>query len=662
MADPKRVDAAGSGLGNVAALLELFGGRQQTTQNTADTSALQNVLAQLQGQDPTALLNSIFAQAAGQMPGLQARFSNAVGARSGGNSAVQTALSQLLQDTVLRGQQQVAQQQAQNLQTQGQVADSIARATSGQRVQSGTNLGRAAGGLGALQAASGLWNSDAGKKVRELAGGLFSSGGGDAAANFSSALGSSMDFLGGGDAVTPLTDTAAFGSNFGDFGSAFGDVFSSDTGGSVADFFSSESGGEGSGLLDQAGDFFSGLFDGFKDGGLVGRDDDDHRKQLLQKLNANRQPQKPGGFGGADARYSGSEEKKEEKPQRGGSNLRVEEALKRSGFADGGQVSVRSGGGRRSSAPSYTPNAVVQSQAQQVPGMTLNPQILRQLLMPAQTPNEGDNTNEGNNATFGIGPLGQAASMQNNAVAEAFGKAALGQMSPVGIPGLTSSPLGLLMTMLNVGMSQQGAFDALNDAPDPIAALAAAQGWISPQAAAGVGSDNLAAAANAMSSMTQVSPMDALMQITNAFGTGPGGYGVGGNSGDSGGFGGYGTSGHSGSVSVGSIGVSDTGFGEAAADTGSFGDASDGGGTGDATSDGGNEGGVGSGTGEGGTGGGGAGYRMGGSVQGPGTGTSDSIIARLSDGEYVIPADVVDRLGVSFFDNLRAQFHTPAGK
>jgi len=54
------------------------------------------------------------------------------------------------------------------------------------------------------------------------------------------------------------------------------------------------------------------------------------------------------------------------------------------------------------------------------------------------------------------------------------------------------------------------------------------------------------------------------------------------------------------------------------------------------------------------------GFKRGGEVDGPGTGTSDSIPARLSDGEYVIPADVVERLGVGFFDRLRAQFHTPA--
>ena len=50
-------------------------------------------------------------------------------------------------------------------------------------------------------------------------------------------------------------------------------------------------------------------------------------------------------------------------------------------------------------------------------------------------------------------------------------------------------------------------------------------------------------------------------------------------------------------------------------------------------------------------------------VQGPGTGTSDSIPAvidgqqpaALSNGEYVIPADIVQKYGVQFFDQLTEQ-------
>ena len=47
-------------------------------------------------------------------------------------------------------------------------------------------------------------------------------------------------------------------------------------------------------------------------------------------------------------------------------------------------------------------------------------------------------------------------------------------------------------------------------------------------------------------------------------------------------------------------------------------------------------------------------FAEGGLVTGPGTGTSDSILARLSHGEYVMPASAVDRIGV---ENLAALHH-----
>jgi len=46
-------------------------------------------------------------------------------------------------------------------------------------------------------------------------------------------------------------------------------------------------------------------------------------------------------------------------------------------------------------------------------------------------------------------------------------------------------------------------------------------------------------------------------------------------------------------------------------------------------------------------------FAQGGLVHGPGGPTSDSILARLSPGEYVVPAQHVDRLGVGFFDAIR---------
>jgi hypothetical protein len=50
----------------------------------------------------------------------------------------------------------------------------------------------------------------------------------------------------------------------------------------------------------------------------------------------------------------------------------------------------------------------------------------------------------------------------------------------------------------------------------------------------------------------------------------------------------------------------------------------------------------------------------GGKISGPGTGTSDSIPAKLSDGEYVIDAKTVDALGPDFFQKLQAMFNPDA--
>lgn len=52
----------------------------------------------------------------------------------------------------------------------------------------------------------------------------------------------------------------------------------------------------------------------------------------------------------------------------------------------------------------------------------------------------------------------------------------------------------------------------------------------------------------------------------------------------------------------------------------------------------------------------------GGHVRGPGTGTSDSIPAMLSDGEFVVPADTVRKVGVRRLQDLVDMTHAPTGK
>ena len=49
-----------------------------------------------------------------------------------------------------------------------------------------------------------------------------------------------------------------------------------------------------------------------------------------------------------------------------------------------------------------------------------------------------------------------------------------------------------------------------------------------------------------------------------------------------------------------------------------------------------------------------SGYKTGGLVEGPGTGTSDSITAKLSSGEFVMKANAVSKLGSNFLDTLNS--------
>lgn len=56
-----------------------------------------------------------------------------------------------------------------------------------------------------------------------------------------------------------------------------------------------------------------------------------------------------------------------------------------------------------------------------------------------------------------------------------------------------------------------------------------------------------------------------------------------------------------------------------------------------------------------------SGYATGGLVEGPGTGTSDSIPAMLSRGEYVLPASVVKRVGLKSLEDLRKGKGNPPG-
>jgi hypothetical protein len=43
-------------------------------------------------------------------------------------------------------------------------------------------------------------------------------------------------------------------------------------------------------------------------------------------------------------------------------------------------------------------------------------------------------------------------------------------------------------------------------------------------------------------------------------------------------------------------------------------------------------------------------------------GVADNIDISVSEGEYIVSADVVDAMGEDFFNQLQAAFHTPASQ
>lgn len=552
MADAKRVDSNSGGLQGVASLLDLLGGQKSSSKTTSDTSALSGILGNLQGTDYEKVLSSIFQQAGGQIPGLTAGLSNSIGARTGGNSAVSTALGKLLESTVMKAADRTAQLQQNNQQLQIQAANGIAQGNKSTSTTSGTNTGKAAQNLAILQLGSKLLNSDTGKGLLSKGKGLFDSvfnQDSSTGADLSSGLNASFD-----QAPAQFSDAGFnFGGNsdvgFGSLADAggaaggFGDLFSSGGGDVVGDAAGSAAGDVAGSFVDY-GDFFA-------DGGLVGRDN-------------------------TPVQYPMGGKTKQPTAQEGSPQA----------YADGGIV--RSGGGRRSSAPTYSPLQSQANAAVQSPRAELNPR--REVTLG---PLSDFNLESGPGQTSSPAAIGSIDPAQSVAVGNAVGNAV-----GAATMGAVIGPIGM-------------------------------------------------AAVNATSSLTGISPpqsalSQAISAIAEALGIGGSGVNPDGTSSTS-------------PTATGTSSVADA----ANADTSDAGNA----GTGDGTTSAGDSGDSGTGgAGAGGVGAGdsGTGYRSGGTVSGPGTGTSDSVPANLSKGEYVIPADVVQNLGVRFFDELKNHFHTPA--
>lgn len=664
MADAKRV-SAGGGIDAVAGILNLFGGQRGTEKVSADTSALQALLGQLQGADYSQLLQQVFQQAAGQIPGLQQAYSNAVGARSGNNSAVQASLNDLMTQATLAGTDKIINAQQNNQRMQADIGSNIAANTRRVDTKQGTNLGRAIGGLGALQGLSKLGVTDKLGKLFGVGGDSGSSGvpvfGTAAEPLFYNGSTSPMSGIslgsGGGNGLSfdlggSLT---SFGSTLGDYGSSFGDALS--TG---ADYLF------GGGLTDDIGGFFE-----FADGGMVGRDG----KRNLVRRHLEEAENKAMGNDRSDLlkRMNEAEKKKREghkgKDEYDKTSKMVDP---KTGirFADGGVVgelnpgtqTLRAGGARRSAAPTYDPNVIQQSLAQgfvnalglapaagvgqigEDPGLGGLGEADASNAGPAG-PGFGFTDALGNMASLAINPVGFLATIADQAIAQQQNQMAAPAAPAVSMKGVVNAmnaaaaknPIALLQALLtmspnNAQSDEQGFATTQGIAQST---NAAAQAGVSPAVAAALGLNTAPQSVNPAMSTTALT-VDSILGVSQ------------GNS--------------SGSVSTGGFGEGvDPGFGLGGFGVGGSADAGfGGGGEADGTSGGVSVGASGSGEGADAGIGGGV-WRNGGHVKGPGGPTEDKIDAKLSNGEYVISADVVKKLGVDFFDQLQANFHKPVG-
>lgn len=538
---------SGGGGVSVIDLANLLGGQKSTQTGTANTSLISALAPQvLQPNDPAALIASLFSQAQGQMPALQAARANAVGARSGRNSAVVGASDKLLQDTVLKAQAQIAQQEQTRQQIAASLANGLAQSTRGSNTQQGTNLTRVAGTIGVLQGASKLADSRLGRKAGDflsngfdqLQTSLLGSPEVSAAPELSGAMQYSADVpqvLGGIDAGTFSTGFD-FGAPAVDTGSAVGDS-------SWADEFAN--------------------IIGLANGGLIGRDDVAQRKKMSS--------------------YS---------PK---------------GYADGGVVRASAAGGRVSSAPTYVKEFTQRSVAQNT-----SP-LIRALGFSGDTAPTGEADPGGSVAdaaatgASGQANIGQAANVGINA---AIGNVPGAIGAAVGNPAVSAAISGI------IGLATQNPIPVINAIAQALAASDAASG----ATIGSVSNSSVPGPSGPVSAINSVAPVNATPN-PNA-------------------------------VTISSL-IAAADNANTAGLAGTVGDSS-GSTVGDSS-------GAAVGTGDGSDAGGGpSGMANGGAVRGKGNGISDSNVIRVSTGEYVVPADVVQKMGTAFFDNLRAQFHTPA--
>lgn len=609
-----------------AQLVQLFsqlGGEQKTGSTTSTTGAdpaaidslHQLLTTQMGGTTPegiTALINGIFQEGAKKVPGIQTAYGQAVGARATGNSATQLALGDLQTQLASEALKQLLTAQS----NAGTTASRLADATQTKTVNQGQTTKPASTVMTYLPFILG----QAGKLKKLADGTLFgnntgSSGGG----MFSSGSSGSGDV----DRFT-LPNFGGYGASdaAGSAGSAIGDM-AFDSGADMFGFDYGVGNDIGSGISDAASNIFDSGSDGidigsfFADGGLV-----DTAKMRLAAVP------------GAEAAFnSGGDEKEvttksrkttsdpadevEDSKKLAGKDLTGQKSIavrlfdrmrgydKRPGYANGGRVTASTDFTR--SMQDYLRSGgklrgVNQQGSYEPDQLSYALNGLFDFIGSGRGKSTG--TTVGRRAPAGISYPSDEGGAGSSGVGEGTTN------GPVGTPAENAAALG--------GMG------------------IAAANVVSPALgfALGIAMDALGIS---HSSMNPVSHIASLVQsiVSNASDSPPDGLPGTMSAPDADGF-----------SSAADNGMSTGGMADGTSSDGEGGSATSGEGSGEG----------GGGVGEG---GGTGGFKAGGKIKGPGTGTSDSIQINASNGEYIMPKDSVDFFGVDMLDWMRSISHTP---
>lgn len=646
-----------------ALVQSLIGTKTSTTSTGAgagvDTDPLRQIFGeQMRSSSPegmAAMLSELFTTGAKQVPVLTQAFANSAGARTTGNSGLNLSLAELNKTLAGQAATLAIEQQAKAAQTAGGIAQAT-RGSAQTNETKKTGMGDPTTALLGSLLGTGLNFADKKGAFKGIFGNKDIAG---APMDFSNALASNTSSL----ATAGFTDDYSFmnnpaassdlgGMSVGDLDlSNFADLATTGAGelaGSVGDIDLSnfnlggveepiaEAAGAGSDFID-FGEFFA-------DGGLVNAKSLRSKHQLMQSRMSN----KPKGYadgGMVDARGRRttstdtrvSDQARAEEPAYGFNGLTIGEitALAKElkvakqdsksgarGYADGGMIAedditdvtpiIRNRNNMGDPATRMGTSAInfdaSASSSRALGGPTSDSprqsssSSLAKILERNRTlqPSEGEGAS-GNNADFGTSGISDATGGASALLGSLLGAIA----GPVGMLAGKAMGLGSLQGAAAKAMASQ----ALN-----------AAGFGGSDGTAGFGSSSESGFAGSNAGGSGLG----FNGDGNSLSDGPAGTdgalaGDGFDSGATGGVGGgYG----------GTAGSGDMGGGMSGGDNG---------------------GGIGGGD-----------YANGGEIQGRGTGTSDSIPARLSDGEFVISADVVEALGADFFEKLQDQFHVPA--